>query len=88
MAAWQPHLRAGPDGLVQTSFKLPDTLTRYRLTAVALTVAALVGLGVATAEEALTACPAHAKAKEPHAKTLRIAWREILSMTENDHAKP
>ena len=48
----------------------------------------LVGLGVATAEEALTACPAHAKAEEPHAKTLKMAWREILSMTENDHAKP
>ena len=36
-ATWQPQLRTGADGLVRTTFRLPDSLTSYRLTAVALT---------------------------------------------------
>lgn len=44
-AAWLPHLRTGPDGLATTTFKLPDSLTQYRLTAVALTKATEVGIG-------------------------------------------
>jgi hypothetical protein len=44
-AAWQPQLRTGPDGRVQTSFKLPDSLTQYRLTAVALTRETEIGVG-------------------------------------------
>jgi alpha-2-macroglobulin len=44
-ATWQPQLRTGPDGVAETSFKLPDSLTRYRLTAVALTKTSEVGTG-------------------------------------------
>ena len=36
-ATWQPQLRTGADGIVRTTFRLPDSLTSYRLTAVALT---------------------------------------------------
>src|SRR5262249_15368742 len=36
-ATWQPQLRTGTDGIVRTTFRLPDSLTPYRLTAVALT---------------------------------------------------
>lgn len=44
-AAWQPQLRAGPDGVIQTSFNLPDSLTQYRLSAVALTRETEIGTG-------------------------------------------
>jgi uncharacterized protein YfaS (alpha-2-macroglobulin family) len=46
-AAWQPQLHGGADGIVRTSFHLPDSLTRYRLTAVALTRQSEVGVGTA-----------------------------------------
>jgi hypothetical protein len=36
-ATWQPQLRTGPNGIARTTFRLPDSLTAYRLTAVALT---------------------------------------------------
>src|SRR5207248_667366 len=36
-ATWQPQLRTGADGMARTTFRLPDSLTSYRLTAVALT---------------------------------------------------
>ncbi len=36
-ATWQPQLRSGADGIARTTFRLPDSLTSYRLTAVALT---------------------------------------------------
>ncbi len=42
-AAWLPQLRAGADGIVNTAFKLPDSLTAFRLSAVALTRAAEIG---------------------------------------------
>lgn len=35
-AVWLPHLRTGANGEANADFTLPDTLTRYRLTAVAL----------------------------------------------------
>ncbi len=44
-ASWQPLLRTGADGSAETSFKLPDSLTCYRLTAVALTKDSEVGVG-------------------------------------------
>ena len=50
-AAWLPQLRTGADGTIHTQFKLPDSLTRYRLTAVGLTQATEIG----TAKNALTA---------------------------------
>jgi len=34
-AYWGPTLRVGPDGIARASFKLPDSLTRFRLMAVA-----------------------------------------------------
>lgn len=34
-AYWGPTLRVGPDGTARASFKLPDSLTRFRLMAVA-----------------------------------------------------
>jgi hypothetical protein len=43
-AAWQPQLRTDHDGLVETSFVLPDSLTRYRLTGVGLTREAEIGV--------------------------------------------
>jgi hypothetical protein len=46
-AAWQPQLRTGADGIVRTSFRLPDSLTCYRLTAVGLTCQSEVGIGSA-----------------------------------------
>jgi uncharacterized protein YfaS (alpha-2-macroglobulin family) len=52
-ATWQPQLRAGPDGLVSTSFRLPDSLTQYRLTAVALTKDTQVGVGTARVRASL-----------------------------------
>jgi hypothetical protein len=47
-ATWQPQLRTGPDGIVRTSFRLPDSLTAYRLTAVALTKDAEIGTAKTT----------------------------------------
>jgi uncharacterized protein YfaS (alpha-2-macroglobulin family) len=44
-AAWLPQLRTGADGEVRTSFKLPDSTTRYRLSAVALTKGTDLGTG-------------------------------------------
>ena len=44
-ATWQPQLRAGPDGLINTSFKLPDSLTQYRLSTVAVTKGPDIGTG-------------------------------------------
>ena len=47
-AAWLPHLRTAADGKVQAQFKLPDSLTRYRLTAVAITRDSEFGVGRTT----------------------------------------
>ena len=44
-ATWQPQLRVGADGTVDTAFKLPDSLTAYRLSAVALTRDTEIGVG-------------------------------------------
>ena len=44
-AAWLPQLRTGPNGVAQAAFKLPDSLTAYRLTAVGLTKATEMGSG-------------------------------------------
>ena len=44
-AAWQPQLRTDRNGLLETSFVLPDSLTRYRLTGVGLTRQAEIGVG-------------------------------------------
>ncbi|NQT41095.1 MAG: hypothetical protein HQ581_26625, partial [Planctomycetes bacterium] len=49
-AAWQPQLRTGPDGTVRTSFRLPDSLTRYRLTCIALTRQTEIGVARTTLE--------------------------------------
>ena len=43
-AAWQPQLRTDRNGLLETSFVLPDSLTRYRLTGVGLTRQAEIGI--------------------------------------------
>ena len=42
-ATWQPHLTTDAAGEIKTRFKLPDTLTRYRLTAVAVNTQAEIG---------------------------------------------
>jgi hypothetical protein len=47
-AAWQPQLRAGDDGVIETSFRLPDSLASYRLTAIGLTRATEIGTGRAS----------------------------------------
>lgn len=52
-ATWQPQLRTGTDGIVKTTFKLPDTLTEYRLTAVALTRDTEIGIGKASLRASL-----------------------------------
>lgn len=44
-AAWLPQLRTGADGDVHARFRLPDSLTRYRLSAVALTRDTEIGVG-------------------------------------------
>jgi uncharacterized protein YfaS (alpha-2-macroglobulin family) len=44
-AAWLPQLRTGADGVAKASFQLPDSLTQYRLTAVALTKETEIGVG-------------------------------------------
>jgi len=44
-AAWLPDLRTGDDGEVSANFKLPDSLTSYRLSAVALTKGTEIGTG-------------------------------------------
>jgi hypothetical protein len=44
-AAWLPQLRTDKDGKAAASFKLPDTLTSYRLSAVALTKQTEIGTG-------------------------------------------
>ena len=44
-AAWQPQLRTDAEGLVETSFVLPDSLTGYRLTGVGLTRDTRIGAG-------------------------------------------
>ncbi len=47
-AAWLPQLRTGADGEARASFLLPDSLTRYRLTAVGLTRQTQIGSARAT----------------------------------------
>ncbi len=42
-AAWLPQLRTNTEGELTTTFKLPDSLTRYRLNAVALTKRTEIG---------------------------------------------
>jgi len=44
----KPQLRTGPDGVADTTFRLPDSLTAYRLTAVALTRDTEIGVGRAS----------------------------------------
>jgi hypothetical protein len=52
-ASWQPQLRTSADGLAEMSFRLPDSLTRYRLSALAVTKAGAVGVGRARIRVAL-----------------------------------
>ncbi|HEY2993127.1 MAG TPA: alpha-2-macroglobulin [Methylomirabilota bacterium] len=42
-AAWLGDLRTGPDGRAHFTFRMPDALTRWRLTARAMTEAGVVG---------------------------------------------
>jgi uncharacterized protein YfaS (alpha-2-macroglobulin family) len=44
-ATWQPQLRTDETGTVQATFTLPDSLTRYRLTSLALTKQTEIGVG-------------------------------------------
>lgn len=44
-AAWMPQLRTDPAGLAKAAFTLPDSLTAYRLSAVALTKETQIGTG-------------------------------------------
>jgi uncharacterized protein YfaS (alpha-2-macroglobulin family) len=44
-AAWLPQLRTDASGTAYAAFTLPDSLTRYRLTSVALTKTTDVGVG-------------------------------------------
>ncbi len=44
-AAWLPQLRTDADGMAQAAFTLPDSLTRYRLTSLALTKTTELGVG-------------------------------------------
>jgi uncharacterized protein YfaS (alpha-2-macroglobulin family) len=44
-AVWLPQLRTGPDGEGRASFRLPGSLTSYRLSAVALTRRTEIGTG-------------------------------------------
>ncbi|MEK6235411.1 MAG: hypothetical protein N2C14_11955, partial [Planctomycetales bacterium] len=44
-AAWLPQLRTGPNGRLQAAFQLPDSITKYRLTAVGLTKQTEIGVG-------------------------------------------
>jgi uncharacterized protein YfaS (alpha-2-macroglobulin family) len=44
-AAWLPQLTTDANGEVRTSFTLPDSLTRYRLTSLAITKDTEVGVG-------------------------------------------
>jgi uncharacterized protein YfaS (alpha-2-macroglobulin family) len=46
-ATWQPQLRTGPDGVARANFRLPDSHTSYRLTAVALTKDTEIGTATA-----------------------------------------
>jgi hypothetical protein len=52
-AAWLPQLRTDANGELRTSFKLPDTLTRYRISAVALTKETEIGTARAEVRAAL-----------------------------------
>lgn len=42
-AGWWPSLMTGPDGKVTVTFRMPDALTRWRVTARAMTAAGVVG---------------------------------------------
>ena len=42
-ATWQPHLLTGKDGIAKATFRLPDSLTAWRLTAVAVTKQTEIG---------------------------------------------
>lgn len=42
-AAWWPSLATGQDGKASVSFRMPDALTRWRITARAMTAAGVVG---------------------------------------------
>lgn len=44
-AGWWPSLMTGPDGKATVTFQMPDALTRWRVTARAMTSAGIVGQG-------------------------------------------
>lgn len=44
-AAWEPQLRTDASGVARVAITLPDSLTRYRLTSVALTKTTEIGVG-------------------------------------------
>jgi lipopolysaccharide export system protein LptA len=52
-ATWQPQLQTDANGIVKTTFQLPDSLTRYRLTAVAITKDSEFGAGRANISASL-----------------------------------
>lgn len=53
-AAWLPQLRTDANGEARATFKLPDTLTRYRVSAVALTKDTKIGTGRAELQASLS----------------------------------
>lgn len=52
-AAWLPQVRTDDTGTARLSFTLPDSLTRYRLTSIALTKETEIGVGRARITAAL-----------------------------------
>ncbi len=52
-ATWLPRLRTDDAGVARAAFVLPDSLTRYRLTSVALTKTSDIGIGRARITAAL-----------------------------------
>jgi uncharacterized protein YfaS (alpha-2-macroglobulin family) len=84
-AVFEPYLLTGPDGTVQVKFGLPDSLTTYRCTAVAV---GLDDFGIAEQDLRVSA-PLTATAALPR----KLRWRDtgvvslILTNLENEAAE-
>ncbi|MCL6533350.1 MAG: hypothetical protein K6U12_08775 [Armatimonadetes bacterium] len=68
-AFWLPHLRTNPQGVAQTTFRLPDNLTEWRLTVWGHTLKTQIG---------------YAKAAIKSAKDLMVRLRTPLWLVEGD----
>ncbi|MBF0342518.1 MAG: alpha-2-macroglobulin family protein, partial [Magnetococcales bacterium] len=82
-ALWLPHLRTGPDGKARFEFQLPDSITRWRITARATTPAG--GTGQQTGE-VVAEKPAYLKWTAPTRYRIGDTVQGMLLAFNMEHA--